>query len=309
MKALVTGGAGFIGRWLVKTLVEEGIEVAVVDNLSQGSPENIAEFLSRKEFINFFKDSVDNERLLQKVFKIRFDLVFHLAASINVQDSLDHPEKVFKEDTVATVKLLERCLRGRSKFIFMSTCMVYDAARDRPIHEEYPTLPRSPYAGAKLAAEKMVLSYYYAYGLPVIVLRPFNTYGPYQKTSGEGGVIATFLGNIKEGKPISIYGDGAQTRDFLYVEDCARFAYLASMTAEACGEIINAGSGRDIAIKDLARKIDSSAVIKYVPHHHPRSEIRKMVCDSGKAKRILGWEARISLEEGLKKTRAWVFKE
>lgn len=306
MKALVTGGAGFIGRWLVKTLLEGGIEVAVMDNLSRGSLENIAELVNKSGFIDFFKKSVIDEKALQKIFKINFGLVFHLAASINVQDSLDHPEKVFKEDTVATVKLLEQCRQSQSKFIFMSTCLVYEAAQDKAIDEKYPTTPRSPYAGAKLAAEEMALSYYYAYGLPVIILRPFNTFGPYQKSSGEGGVIATFFGNLKSGKPISIYGDGSQTRDFLYVEDCARFTYLASTKEEAHGEIINAGSGRDISIKDLAYKIDSSAIIRHVPHHHPQSEIRKMVCDSGKAKKILGWEARTSLEEGLEKTRAWI---
>lgn len=306
MKALVTGGAGFIGRWLVKILLDEGIGVAVADNLSSGSLENISEFVKDKGFIDFFKGSVNNEALLKKAFKIKFDLIFHLAASINVQESIESPLKTFEEDVVATVRLLEKSRFSKTKFIFASTCLVYSPAEDKAIDEAHATLPRSPYAGAKLAAEKMTLSYYYAYGLPTIILRPFNTYGPYQKASGEGGVIATFLGNIKRNKPICIYGDGTQTRDFLYVEDCARFIYLSGIKAKAKGEIINAGSGRDIAIKDLACKIGPSSKIEYLPHHHPQAEIKKMVCNSIKAKEILDWEPRTSLEEGLELTKDWI---
>jgi len=306
MKTLVTGGAGFIGRWLVKTLLNEGIDVAVVDNLSSGSLENINEFTKEKGFIDFFKGSINGERVLKKISKIKFDIIFHLAASINVQESIDNPQKTFEEDVVATVKLLERSRPSKTKFIFVSTCLVYSAMQNKAISEAHTTLPSSPYAGSKLAAEKMALSYYYAYGLPVVVLRPFNTYGPYQKAFGEGGVIATFLGNINAGKPLCIYGDGTQTRDFLYVEDCARFIYLAGIKEKAVGEIINAGSGRDISIKDLAHKMNAASSIEHLPHHHPRAEIQKMVCDSTKAREILGWEASTSLEDGLELTRNWV---
>jgi len=306
MKALVTGGAGFIGRWLVKILLDEGIDTAVVDNLSSGSLENIAEFTKKKGFIDFFKESINEERLLKKISKIKFDIIFHLAASINVQESIDNPRKTFEEDVVATVKLLERARLSRTKFIFVSTCLVYGAMENKAMDETHFTIPSSPYAGAKLAAEKMALSYYHAYNLPVVILRPFNTYGPYQKASGEGGVIATFLGNIKAGKPICIYGDGTQTRDFLYVEDCARFIYLSGIKEEAVGEVINAGSGRDISVKDLACKMDASSSIEYLPHHHPQAEIRKMVCDSTKAKEILEWEPATSLGEGLEKIKDWI---
>jgi len=306
MKALVTGGAGFIGRWLVKTLLDAGIDVVIVDNLSSGSLENIAEFTKNKGFFDFFKESINEERVLKKISKIKFDIIFHLAASINVQESIDNPRKTFEEDVVATVNLLERARLSRTKFIFVSTCLVYGAMENKAMDETHFTIPSSPYAGAKLAAEKMALSYYHAYNLPVVILRPFNTYGPYQKASGEGGVIATFLGNIKAGKPICIYGDGTQTRDFLYVEDCARFIYLSGIKEEAVGEVINAGSGRDISVKDLACKMDASSKVEYLPHHHSQAEIKKMVCDSTKAKEILGWETSTSLENGLELTRMWI---
>ena len=308
MKILVTGGAGFIGRWLVKILLDEGIDTAVVDNLSSGSLGNIAEFTKEKGFIDFFKGSVNTDALLDKIFKIKFDIIFHLAASINVQDSIDNPKKTFEEDVVATVRLLERARASKTKFIFVSTCLVYSAMGNKAIDENHLTIPSSPYAGAKLAAENMALSYYHAYGLPIVILRPFNTYGPYQKASGEGGVIATFLGNIKAGKPLCIYGDGTQTRDFLYVEDCAKFIYLSGIKEKAVGEVINAGSGRDVSIKDLAHKMDASSKIEYLPHHHPQAEIKKMVCDSTKAEKLLGWEASVSMEKGLELTRNWITK-
>lgn len=307
MKALVTGGAGFIGRWLVKILLEEGWETVIVDDLSSGSMENISEFSNKKNFIDFFKKTVNDEKFLKTLFRIKFDAVFHLAASINVQGSIENPAKTFEDDAVATVKILENMRGQLSKFIFVSTCLVYSEMDKTPISESHPVVPHSPYAGAKLAAEKMALSYYHAYELPVVILRPFNTYGPYQKSSGEGGVIATFLGNQKAGKPLYIYGDGTQTRDFLYVEDCSRFIYLSAIIEKAAGETINAGSGRDISVRELARSIAPSGKIEYLPHHHPRAEIKKMVCDFTKAREILGWEPAVSLEEGLAKTREWVY--
>jgi nucleoside-diphosphate-sugar epimerase len=186
--------------------------------------------------------------------------------------------------------------------------MVYDKATDeRGITEEHPTKPASPYAGSKIAAENMVLSYWYTYKLPAVVLRPFNTYGPFQKTNGEGGVVAIFIKNTLEGKTLNIYGDGTQTRDLLYVEDCARFVVEAGYSDKTNGEIINAGSGRDISINDLALLIvKDERLIKHVPHIHPQSEIQKLLCNYSKAERLLGWKPQYTLEEGIKKTREWI---
>lgn len=308
MNILVTGGAGFIGRWVVAKLLNDGHRVWVVDDLSNGSKENLVEFIHHPNFIEFIKGDLKNQNLINNLFQnVNFDICFHLAASINVQDSIDEPETTFLNDTVATFYLLENCKKNGVKMVFMSTCMVYDRAIDKTIDELHPTKPVSPYAGAKIAAENLVLSYYFAYQLPVVIVRPFNTYGPYQKTDGEGGVVSIFIKKKLEGKPINIYGDGTQTRDLLYVEDCARFVVEAGYSSKVNGEILNAGLGKDISINDLAHLISKGNVkIQHVEHIHPQSEIAKLVCNYQKAKNLLGWEPIVELEEGIDRTEEWI---
>ncbi|QAS52155.1 dTDP-glucose 4,6-dehydratase [Halobacillus litoralis] len=308
MNILVTGGAGFIGRWVVKRLLDEKHNVWVMDDLSNGRIENIDELLAHKNFKAFVHGDIKDVNTVESLFYPGIDLCYHLAASINVQDSIDDPETTFNNDTIGTFHLLEQCRKRSVKMVFMSTCMVYDRAPDeKGITEKDRIKPASPYAGAKIAAENMVLSYYYAYGLPVTVIRPFNTYGPFQKTGGEGGVIAIFIKNKLNGLPLQIYGDGMQTRDLLYVEDCARFVVEAGYKDETNGEIVNAGLGRDIRIKELAELISGDpGKISYVEHIHPQSEIPKLLCDYSKAKRLLGWEPAVTLEEGIRRTEEWI---
>lgn len=308
MKVLVTGGAGFIGRWVVNQLLLDNHEVWVLDNLSNGQAQNLAEFMGQENFKAFIQGDIQDGPLLEEIFKIPLDICYHLAASINVQDSIDDPKTTFNNDVVGTFNLLERCRSRGTKMVFMSTCMVYAQAQsDQGISEQWPTKPASPYAGAKIAGENLVLSYYYAYRLPVVVLRPFNTYGPFQKSSGEGGVVAIFIQRNLQGETLNIYGDGTQTRDLLYVEDCARFVTMAGYSEKANGQILNAGLGRDISINDLAGLIaGSTEQIRHVPHIHPQSEVPKLLCDYSKVKSILGWEPEVSLEEGIRRTEAWI---
>jgi len=306
---LLTGGAGFIGRWVAKKLLDEGHNVWILDDLSNGRETNLAEFLDHTGLKVFVRGTILDEKLLAELFaEHRFDICYHLGASINVQDSIDDPRTTFNNDTIGTFYILEQCKQYQTKVVFMSTCMVYDRCTDAlGIDEAHPTKPASPYAGAKIGAENMVLSYYHAYGLPTVVIRPFNTYGPFQKTGGEGGVVAIFLKNELEGKTLNIYGEGTQTRDLLYVEDCARFVVQAGFSDAVNGEIVNAGLGRDIAINDLALLIaGDSSKIKHVDHIHPQSEIQKLLCNSSKAKQLLNWEPNVSLEEGISRTKAWI---
>ncbi len=307
MNILVTGGAGFIGRWVVGKLLEEGHRVVAVDDLSNGRLVNIEEFSRHLEF-TFIKSDIKDQDGLADVFKQHFDRVYHLAASINVQDSIDVPRTTFNNDVVGTFNVLENCRRQGTKFLFMSTCMIYEKSiDDTGISELHPVKPASPYAASKLSGEALTLSYYHAYGLPTTVVRPFNTYGPGQKSSGEGGVVAIFIERSLKGEDISVYGDGNQTRDLLYVEDCADFVIQAGMSELTNGQILNAGLGQDISINDLANLVcTDSNRIKHVAHIHPQSEISRLLCNYDKARELLGWQPQISLKEGLNRTQDWI---
>ncbi|GKU76803.1 dTDP-glucose 4,6-dehydratase [Paenibacillus sp. L3-i20] len=309
MNILLTGGAGFIGRWVMKKLLDDGHNVWILDDLSNGRVENIAEFQDRGGFRAFIKGTILDEQLLEELFNSKaFDICYHLGASINVQDSIDDPRTTFNNDTIGTFNIMEHCRKHSVKVVFMSTCMVYDQCTDEQgITEQHPIKPASPYAGSKIAAENMVLSYYYAYGLPTVVIRPFNTYGPYQKTGGEGGVVAIFIKNKLNGKDLNIYGTGTQTRDLLYVEDCARFVVEAGYSDKVNGETVNAGLGRDISINELAKLIvEDENRIHHIEHIHPQSEIQKLLCNSSKAKELLDWSPVVTLEEGIRRTEQWI---
>jgi len=307
MRVLVTGAAGFIGRWVVGELLARGDEVLPVDNLVAGDPDNLASFRGhpglRELEVGDVRDADACRRWLADV-----DAVAHLAASISVQDSIDDPAETFENDVVGTFRLLEAARAAGARFLFMSTCMVYDRADGADgIDETHPTKPASPYAASKLAGEALTLSYGHAYGLPVTVVRPFNTYGPFQRSVGEGGVVAIFTRRSLEGEALRIFGDGTQTRDLLYVEDCARFV-AGALTADAArGRILNAGTGRDVSVNALAAAVepDASRVV-HVEHIHPQSEIAVLRCDARLAEELLGWRPQVTLDDGLARTRTWM---
>jgi UDP-glucose 4-epimerase len=307
MNLLVTGGSGFIGRWVVKRLLEDDNHVWVIDDLSNGCAENLDEFRDNPN-LDITIGDIKDTKLLSKLLENNFDICIHLAASIIVQDSIDHPRQTFENDVVGTFNVLEEAKKTNTKFVFISTCMVYDtASAGSAISETHPTKAASPYAGAKLAGENMVQSYFHAYGLPTVIVRPFNTYGPYQKSTGEGGVVSIFVQRDLSGDVLNIYGDGTQTRDLMYVEDCAEFVVQAAYSDAANGEILNAGLGEDITVNDLAALICKDAEqIQHVEHIHPQSEIPKLVCDYSKAKGLLGWEPKTSLRKGIKLMKEWI---
>jgi len=305
MKILVTGGAGFIGRWIVKKLLDDGYKVCVLDDLSNGRTENIEEFKGNPNF-KFVLGDIRDQKVLMRVFE-DIDVCIHAAAAINVQESIENPQRYYDVNANGTFNILEEARKKDIKVVLIGTCMVYDLTSSEAINEEHPLNPKSPYAGSKLAAENLALSYFHAYSLPVVITRPFNTYGPYQKSNMEGGVVSIFIKSLLEGKMLNVFGDGTQTRDLLYVEDCAEFIVKAAFNENAVGEVINGGYGEDIAIKDLALLICKDLDrIKHVKHHHPQSEIPKLLCDYTKAKKLLGWEPKISLEEGIEKTEEWI---
>ena len=306
MRIVVTGGAGFIGRWVCRSLLQRGDEVLALDDLSNGSAANIAEFRRSKAF-RLVQGDVSKPSVVDKALS-GIDACAHLASVIEVQRSIDEPRRAYEVNVGGTANLLEACRRHDVRLTVVSTCMVYDTARgEGAISESHPVNPTSPYATTKLAADYLALSYNRAYGLPVTVVRPFNTYGPYQKTNQEGGVVAVFLRRALDGKSLRVFGDGTQTRDLMYVDDCADFIVRATFAKEAIGETINGGSGKDLAVNDIAKIIAGpEGRIEHVAHPHPQSEIQKLLCAPSKARRLLGWRARVSLEEGLRHTREWM---
>lgn len=309
MKVLVTGGAGFIGRWVVKKLLESvECEIVVLDNLSNGERENLKEFEDNANLSEIVIGDIRDKALLSNVFQNNFDICIHLAAQINVQKSIDNCAETFDINVLGTLNLLEESRKNKVKFVMVSTCMVYEECKDAElIDEKHPVLPKSPYAASKLAAENFVKAYHHAYRLPTVILRPFNVYGPFQKSSSEGGVVSVFLNNKLMHEKLQIFGDGKQSRDFLYVEDCADFIVNASFSPNVIGETINVGSGTEVSINELAHKIvqDNGRII-HVNHPHPQCEINRMVCNSEKARQLLNWENKIGLDEGLMRTEQWL---
>lgn len=334
MRCLVTGGAGFIGRWLVARLLARGDEVLVVDDLSNGRRENLRDFEGVAGYLGLVVGDVKDEKTVAALFgRGAWDAVFHLAASIHVQRSIDDPEPTFRNEAEGTFRILEACRRQyfvangfdpaakhfdyehdvprlvvrTPRLTVMSTCMVYDLAGGAAIAESHPYRPASPYAAAKIGADMLAVSYHKSYRMPVTVVRPFNTYGPFQKSNSEGGVVSIFLKRDIAREPLLVKGTGEQTRDLLYVEDCADFIVAASLSEAAEGEIVNAGTGADVRVFDLATACATGGnVVQKVPHDHPQAEIMKLLCDSSKAHRLLGWRATVDLREGLARTRGWL---
>ena len=306
----VTGAAGFIGRWVVDELLNRGYTVRGLDDLSNGSWRNVADFESSERFALTIGDVSDRESV-DELLDGDVDACIHLAAEIDVQESLDDPQSHFETNVTGTERVLEACRATDTRLGLVGTCMVYDMVdSEEGIDESHPVKPASPYAGTKLAAENIAESYYHGYGLPVTVLRPFNTYGPYQKTGMAGGVVSIFTSHDIEGDPLKIFGDGTQTRDLMYVTDCARFIVDGTFSDAAVGEVINAGTGSDISINELAELVASDGTeITHVEHHHPQSEVQKLLCNPGKANDLLGWKPEVSLEEGIERLRKWLREE
>ena len=296
---LVTGGAGFIGSHLVDELVKRRFHVTVLDDLSTGRVENLSSCLERIRFVRGdIRDKGNVEFALRDV-----DSVFHLAAIASVPYSVEHPEATYEININGTTSLLESSSRSSvKKLVYVSSSAVYGDPKYLPIDENHPLSSISPYAESKLKTEQLCKEYQESYGLKTVILRPFNVYGPRQTSNQYAGVIISFIERLREGRPPIIYGDGLQTRDFIYIEDAVRALILASQNEEAAGRIFNVASGLPTSINQLAQLlIDMFDIDRIEPIHVGAREgdIRHSYAETKEAKTHLGFEAQISLREGL----------
>jgi len=316
MRTLVTGGAGYIGSNLVDALMAEGHDVSVVDNLSTGRIENIAHWLGHDRF-HFVCDTILNRDLVDHLVA-GVDLVYHLAALVGVKYIVDDPVEGIRTNVTGTEIVLEKAYKYWKRTVIASSSEVYGRNPDVPWREDGQsvfgptTVSRWSYAFSKALDEHLAHSYSLQ-GLPVTAVRYFNSYGPRLDPNGYGSVVARFITQARAGQPITVYGDGCQTRSFTYVDDTVRGTILAGTVPAAVGQVFNIGSNREIAIRDLGAKIRdlvaSASDIVHVPLQEAYGdhfeEIPRRVPDTQRAVRVLGFRAGTPLEQGLKKTLAW----
>jgi UDP-glucose 4-epimerase len=315
MKALVTGGAGYIGSHLVDRLLREGWGVTVVDNLFTGKLENINHNLRHPRFA-FVEGDVRDRDLMARLIE-GHDLVCHLAAVVGVRHVLDNPVRSILDNSLGTEVVLTTSRRFGRRVLFASTSEIYGKNPKLPFGESDDSVFGSTkvfrwsYGIAKALGEHLSFAYH-SEGLPVSVVRYVNSYGPRLDRRGYGSVVATFIGQAMAGQPLTIHGSGTQTRCFTYVDDTVNGSLMAATRDEALGDVFNIGSTVSSSVLDLARLIlqltGSSLPTVFVPYaevYGNQFEDMTRELDASKAEKILGFRAKVSLKEGLEQTVAW----
>jgi UDP-glucose 4-epimerase len=297
VRAVVTGGAGFIGSNLADALLQRGDEVAVVDDLSSG----------KREFVDPRATFVEGD-IRQGIDASGVDVVFHLAAQADVQTSVRRPDHDAAVNVVGTVQVLESARAAGAQVVFASTGGAIYGECDAPAAEDGPLAPVSPYGIAKLCAEQYLQGWNRIHGSRHVVLRFGNVFGPRQDSSLEGGVVSIFLERLARGDATTIFGDGLQTRDFVYVGDVVD-ALLAAAGHD--GGVFNVGTGRETTVLDLHRACAAVAGAEAEPRFEPArlGDARRSVLDVSRAASELGWSARTSLEDGLRHTWDWLTQD
>jgi UDP-glucose 4-epimerase len=316
MKVLVTGGAGYVGSNLCDALIDRGDRVAVLDNLSTGSTANIAHLLDRPGFTfvrGSILDSTEMEGLIREA-----DQVYHLAAAVGVRHIIQDPLGSMRTNIAGTERVLDLCHRYRKRTLIVSSSEVYGKSDGRPLKEDDdrvlgPTsVNRWSYSASKAIDEHLAYAYA-AEGLPVSIVRYFNSYGPRVAESGYGSVVANFIRQALAGEDITVHGDGSQTRSFCFVADTVRGTILACDLPDAVADVFNIGSECEVSILDLAQMVrdmsGSRSRIVFIParayYGKSYEDTARRRPDTTKSARVLGFRASVTLHEGLRRTIAW----
>ena len=316
MRILITGGAGFIGSHLVGALLREGHRVTVVDDFSTGKERNIAHY-EGDDLFSFVEGSILDEALMERLVS-QCDMVYHLAALVGVKHVVDDPLKCIMTNVRGTETVLALASRFGCRVLFASTSEVFGRNARLPWSEDddrvlgSTRIARWSYATAKALDEHLCFAYHMR-GLPVSIVRYFNAYGPRLDPRGYGSVIAKFIGQALRGEPLTVHGDGQQTRCFTYVTDSVQGTMLVGTSEVALGEVFNIALQQEVTILELADTIisltGSSSDIKMIPYSEAYGagfeDTPRRLADVSKAARMLGFTAAVSLEEGLRKTIAW----
>lgn len=289
---LVTGGAGFVGSHLADALAVDN-DVRVLDDCSTGDPARVPD---DAEFVQ--GDLRDADALDWATADV--DVIFHQAGVVSVDESIADPVRSHRVNATATVELLDRARREDARVVVASSCAIYGDPSETPIAEDAPKRPKSPYAVDKLAIDQYSLTFTELYDLDAVPLRYFNVYGPGQTSGAYSGVMRAFLAQARAGEPITIHGDGEQTRDFVHVSDVVD-ANLAAATTDHTGRAYNVGTGRKTSIRELAELVrETVGTESKIVHRDPREgDVRHSEADLGRAAEFLGYEPTVELEDGL----------
>jgi nucleoside-diphosphate-sugar epimerase len=305
MKILVTGGAGFIGTNLVEELVRLKHTVIVIDNL-EVTDSNVATLKRLK--VAFYKKDIAKYDEIKRLFS-KIDIVFHLAAMNRAQRSIEDPLRANASNITGTLNCLEAARQAKVKrFVFISSSSVYAGQRNKNLTEDMPLAPPHPYGVGKLAGEHYARIYHEIYGLETVILRYFSVYGPRQLGMiDKAGVVAKFIHCAVQGKPMEIFGDGEQKRNFTYVKDVVHYSILASQAPSAVGKVINIAAEEEISVNELVALIGkiSKKTLKKVYLTRPGGDPDRNPADISMAKKILGYKPQYSFVQGITETVAW----
>jgi dTDP-glucose 4,6-dehydratase len=304
---LVTGGAGFIGSALVRELLKRGANAIVYDNFLYGDKCNLAEV---EDSIKIVKGDVLSWKIYHTIKEYKVKYVFHLAAEPYIPHSYDNPEKFFDVNVKGTMNVLTACKTlDVKRIVHFSSSEVYGTAQYIPMDEKHPTLPLSTYAVSKLAADRLCFVFHHEHGIPVIILRPFNTYGPRET---QPYVIPEIISQLARGKVVKL-GNIKARRDFTYVEDVARGAVDLMESDIPDGEVVNLGSSKAYSVEELAHLVGElmghdKVEIEIESTRLRPLDVNLLQCDYRKAKKYIDWEPKVDIREGLKRTIEWYMK-